>query len=36
MEIAALKRLGVDIPEPYYSRIATLNLATAYFIARLE
>ncbi|MDZ4736055.1 MAG: acyl carrier protein [Rhodospirillaceae bacterium] len=34
--VAALhKRLGVDIPEAHYSRIATLNLATAYLVERL-
>jgi acyl carrier protein len=33
--IAALhKRLGVDIPEAHYSRITTLNLATAYLVER--
>lgn len=34
--VAALhKRLGVDIPETHYSRIATLNLATSYLVERL-
>ncbi len=34
--VAALhKRLGVDIPEADYPKIATLTLATAYLAARM-